>query len=118
QDGMNGVRSRRVVAVVFVVGLSACTGQGSPAPDGERPGHASPSASLGGTPTASPAPLGPGPFGAPAAKGLGGMITFTSQTPNDLRISVMRADGTHQRLVVNTKELDFYPQWSPDGRRI
>jgi TolB protein len=30
----------------------------------------------------------------------------------------MHADGTGQRLVVNSGELDFYPQWSPDGTRI
>jgi dipeptidyl aminopeptidase/acylaminoacyl peptidase len=101
----------------LLVGGAACT-EGGPQAGPHTPTSLTVSTSPSGGSGASTLPLGPGPFDALWAKGLTGEIAFTRQVGQDLRIFRMRADGTHMRLLVNTKQIDFYPQWSPDGSRI
>ena len=45
-------------------------------------------------------------------------IAFSSRRDGNSEIYVMAADGTNQRRLTNNRANDWFPAWSPDGRRI
>ena len=45
-------------------------------------------------------------------------IAFSSRRDGNSEIYVMNADGTNQRRLTNNRANDWFPAWSPDGRRI
>ena len=45
-------------------------------------------------------------------------ITFVSQRDGNAEIYVMDADGGDQRNLTNHRNEDWWPSWSPDGKRI
>ena len=47
-----------------------------------------------------------------------GKIVFTSDRDGNEEIYVMNDDGTNQINLTNNPALDWYPNWSPDGKRI
>ena len=47
-----------------------------------------------------------------------GKIAFTSNRDGNLEIYVMNDDGTNQRNLTDNPGLDWYPNWSPDGKKI
>ncbi len=53
-----------------------------------------------------------------AFPGANGRINFTSDATGDSEIFDMRSDGSGQRNLTNNPAVDFYGQYSPDGRRI
>jgi TolB protein len=48
----------------------------------------------------------------------GDKIAFVTARDGDSEIYVMNADGSEQRKLTRNTVRDFYPVWSPDGRRI
>ena len=47
-----------------------------------------------------------------------GQIAFVSRRDGNPEIYVMNADGKNQRRLTNNRADDWFPSWSPDGRRI
>jgi Tol biopolymer transport system component len=47
----------------------------------------------------------------------GRRLAYSTGTGSGFGIAVVRADGTHRRMLT-PQDLDFQPAWSPDGRRI
>ena len=47
-----------------------------------------------------------------------GRIVFTSYRDGNFEIYVMDADGGNQENLTNHPAYDYYPDWSPDGRKI
>ena len=47
-----------------------------------------------------------------------GQIAFVSRRDGNPEIYVMAADGKNQRRLTNNRADDWFPSWSPDGRRI
>ena len=47
-----------------------------------------------------------------------GQIAFVSRRDGNPEIYVMDADGKNQRRLTNNRAGDWFPSWSPDGRRI
>ncbi len=45
-------------------------------------------------------------------------ITFVSKRDGNAEIYVMDADGGNQRRLTNHPDNDWFPSWSPDGKRI
>ncbi len=45
-------------------------------------------------------------------------IAFTSLRDGNAEIYVMNADGSNQTRVTNNKYGDWFPKWSPDGKKI
>lgn len=47
-----------------------------------------------------------------------GKIVFTSNRDGNEEIYVMNDDGTNQMNLTNNPAFDWYPNWSPDGKKI
>ena len=47
-----------------------------------------------------------------------GQIAFVSRRDGNPEIYVMDADGKNQRRLTNNRADDWFPSWSPDGKRI
>src|SRR5262249_15578345 len=61
------------------------------------------------------APLAP----ARAAEPAGGQIVYSRQEGDRYRLHIMNADGTGDRLLAGpTANVNLFPSWSPDGKRI
>ena len=45
-------------------------------------------------------------------------IAFVSEQDGNREIYVMDADGKNQRRLTNNRHADWYPSWSPDGKKI
>jgi TolB protein len=107
--GSSGMGERRIIVLVAVLTLAACTG-------GEK---ATPSSS---TRLASPSPGQPAIGELVDVRGepidlssLQGRIVF-SDGIND--IHTINANGSGLRRLTRSSDLEFDPTWSPDGRRI
>jgi Tol biopolymer transport system component len=48
----------------------------------------------------------------------GTQIVFASKRDGNVEIYVADADGSNQRRLTDNRQLDYFPAWSPDGRRI
>jgi len=48
----------------------------------------------------------------------GTQLVFASKRDGNVEIYVADADGSNQRRLTNNRQLDYFPAWSPDGRRI
>jgi Tol biopolymer transport system component len=48
----------------------------------------------------------------------GSQIVFASRRDGNVEIYVADADGRNQRRLTENRQLDYFPAWSPDGRRI
>ena len=48
----------------------------------------------------------------------GTQMVFASKRDGNVEIYVADADGSNQRRLTENTRLDFFPAWSPDGRRI
>lgn len=45
-------------------------------------------------------------------------IAFVSERDGNKEIYIMNPDGTNQRRLTTNPKLDYYPLWSPDGKKI
>jgi Tol biopolymer transport system component len=48
----------------------------------------------------------------------GTQLTFASNRDGNVEIYVADADGSNQRRLTDNGQFDYFPAWSPDGRRI
>jgi Tol biopolymer transport system component len=48
----------------------------------------------------------------------GTQLVFASKRDGNVEIYVADADGSNQRRLTDNRQLDYFPAWSPDGRRI
>lgn len=60
------------------------------------------------TPTITPTPIGGG----------SGKIVFVSERDGNPEIYTINTDGTNLTRLTNDPEIDFFPQWSPDGKKV